>query len=109
MMQADCIAHGVPGPVLRYETVGLWVEFENRIPEETALEGTEKPTEKHIGKTGVKIIQVMRENPDVTIDDLAEKLSRSTSAIEKQIAKLKDLEVIQRVGPDKGGHWEVLE
>jgi len=47
-MQADCKAHGVPGPTLRYEATGLWVEFENRIPAEDTGETTEKGSEKTI-------------------------------------------------------------
>ena len=64
---------------------------------------------KRIGKTGTAIVKAMRENPEITIDELAEKLNRSTSAIEKQIRTLREEEVIGRVGPAKGGHWEVLE
>jgi len=33
----------------------------------------------------------------------------STRAIEKQLDKLKQKGIIRRVGPDKGGHWEIIE
>ena len=33
----------------------------------------------------------------------------SRSAIQKHIERLKDAQRLRRVGPDKGGHWEVIE
>ena len=32
----------------------------------------------------------------------------SRSAIQKHIERLKDAQRLRRVGPDKGGHWEVI-
>ena len=33
----------------------------------------------------------------------------SCSAIQKHIERLKDAQRLRRIGPDKGGHWEVIE
>ena len=44
-----------------------------------------------------------------TIPEIAEKLHRSDRAILLQINKLKEEGTIRRVGPAKGGHWEVKE
>jgi predicted HTH transcriptional regulator len=38
---------------------------------------------------------------------MAEFLNRSRSAIAKQIAKLKEESVTQRIGPDNGDYWEI--
>ena len=40
---------------------------------------------------------------------MAKKLNISTRAVEKQIAKLKKEGKIRRVGPDRGGYWEIVE
>jgi ATP-dependent DNA helicase RecG len=40
---------------------------------------------------------------------MAKKLNISTRAVEKQIAKLKKEAKIRRVGPDRGGYWEIVE
>lgn len=42
------------------------------------------------------------------IQELSEELNISTRAIEKQIANLKGQGRIKRIGPAKGGHWEVM-
>ena len=51
----------------------------------------------------------MSAKPRITIPEIAEKLSRSERAIFLQINKLKEDGIIRRVGPDKGGYWEVLK
>ena len=40
---------------------------------------------------------------------MADKLGISRRAVAKAIAGLKAAEVIRRVGPDKGGFWEIVE
>ena len=63
---------------------------------------------KSSGKTDEHIIAMLRELPSATIPELADKLGVTTRAVEKQISKLKKSGKLRRVGPAKGGHWEVL-
>ena len=58
-------------------------------------------------KTTRKIIELISKNKYITTLELAESLNRSRSAIAKQIAKLKEEGVIERIGPDKGGYWGI--
>ena len=58
-------------------------------------------------KSSVKIIEMMKENPKITIPMKAESLRVTTRAVEKNIAKLQAEGIVKRVGPDKGGYWEV--
>ena len=44
---------------------------------------------------------------DMILRTLKEFVSRS--AIQKHIERLKDAQRLRRIGPDKGGHWEVIE
>lgn len=50
---------------------------------------------------------MLRENGNMTTVTLAEALGISTKAVEKHLSKLKSEGAISRIGPDKGGHWEV--
>jgi ATP-dependent DNA helicase RecG len=36
-------------------------------------------------------------------------LGISPRAVEKQIARLREEGRVRRIGPDKGGHWEVVK
>ncbi len=86
---------------------------------EKAKKGSEKGSEKAIigsekerkgsGKSFRKVIDLMRDCPDTTIADLARAIGISDRAVEKLIDRLKKKGLIKRIGPDRGGHWEVSE
>jgi fido (protein-threonine AMPylation protein)/biotin operon repressor len=58
-------------------------------------------------ETQRKIIDIMRAEPKVSAKAIAEELGVTSRAVEKNIAALKELGVVVRVGAAKGGHWEV--
>ena len=60
-------------------------------------------------KTVEKIIQMIKDDPNITIKELSLQLSLTRRGIEEQIKSLKAKGLIRRVDPDKGGHWEVIE
>ena len=65
-------------------------------------------SQKSSQKSSHKILELMKQNPAITTTELAQLLNISRRAIAKQIALLKEKGLIRRIGPDKGGHWEVL-
>ena len=50
----------------------------------------------------------MKENPSVTINELATILSISDRAVSKHLKKCKEEGLIRRVDADRGGFWEVI-
>jgi predicted HTH transcriptional regulator len=70
-------------------------------------------TGKTPGKTPVKtpgkILALLKDEPFLTIPAMAEQLERSTSAVERALRKLREAGKIRRIGPAKGGRWEVIE
>ena len=54
------------------------------------------------------ILRQIRQNPNVSMSELASAVGISAKAVEKQIARMKRDGLIVRVGPDKGGYWEVV-
>lgn len=69
----------------------------------------EKTREKTRGKTRGKIIEIIKNNPSVTIHEMATITGITIKGIEWQIAKLKQKGIIKRVGPAKGGHWVIVD
>ena len=59
-------------------------------------------------KTSVQIIEIMKNTPNITLQEIAEKLNRSKRAVEMQVKKLREQGIIKRIGADKNGHWEVI-
>jgi ATP-dependent DNA helicase RecG len=60
-------------------------------------------------KTENQIIELIKQDAPVSTKHLGEILDISKRAVLKQIKKLKDQGRLKRVGPAKGGHWEVIE
>lgn len=65
-------------------------------------------TKKTTKKTAKKIMDIMKSMPDVTLAELANATGLSVDGVRWNIRKLKDANLVRRVGPDKGGHWEVV-
>lgn len=72
-----------------------------------SIQSTLKSDQKSNYKSDQKVLALMKENSKITIYELMEKLSMSESGIKKVIKKLKDENIISRVGSLKSGHWEV--
>jgi ATP-dependent DNA helicase RecG len=71
---------------------------------ENADEFVEKFVEKEILRT---IIKLMIEQPRISATKIATEVQMTPRGIQKNIATLKRLGLIERVGPAKGGHWLV--
>jgi ATP-dependent DNA helicase RecG len=60
-----------------------------------------------IPKSALKILEIIREEPAVTITKLADILEISVSGVKKNISILKRNNLLKRIGSSKGGCWEV--
>ena len=77
--------------------------------EQDTKKGSEKSSEKGSKKTRDRIVCEMKENPSVTINELAKMLSISDRAVSKHLKKLQEQGIIRRVGADRGGSWVVMD
>jgi len=69
---------------------------------------TEKVDRKGGQKTRDAIIALIQENGNITSTQMASRLGINRSAISKHLKSLQQSNIILRVGPDKGGHWEIV-
>jgi ATP-dependent DNA helicase RecG len=53
------------------------------------------------------IITNMLQKPKITYAQLVNITGKSREAIRKNINSLKKVELVKRIGPDKGGHWQI--
>ncbi|MEA3343092.1 MAG: winged helix-turn-helix transcriptional regulator, partial [archaeon] len=67
---------------------------------------TEKVTEK-VTENQMKILEELNKNSNATAKYLSSEIGISERKIKENIRKLKDKCLLKRIGPDKGGHWEV--
>lgn len=75
-----------------------------------SMEGGEKTSEgrEKKKKSREKILDLLRGHPEYSTARLAEQIGITSKAVEKQLARLKAEGLVQRIGPDKGGRWEVI-
>jgi predicted HTH transcriptional regulator len=104
-----CTSAGTPPPALRCEQKGLWVDFEfGPAADLISRETGEKTGEKAREKTRDKILGLIRVDPGISMESMAISLGLTRKGVEWQVRKLKQSGILRRVGPDKGGHWEIL-
>ncbi|MCK4506999.1 MAG: winged helix-turn-helix transcriptional regulator [Desulfuromonadales bacterium] len=98
-----CRVAEVPEPVIRYETDGLWVEFQFKaVLDETNSITTQETTQE-------KIIAHIKGNFSITRRELAEKIGLSDDGVKYHLQKLKAAGVIEHVGSTKAGQWKILK
>jgi ATP-dependent DNA helicase RecG len=102
---------GLAPPTVAVREGAVVVTFALPAPVKTPekAETREKTPEKTREKTDAAILRLLREHPELSIAELAESLGKVPSTIERAIRKLRESGRLQRIGPDKGGHWQVIE
>jgi ATP-dependent DNA helicase RecG len=106
----ECRAGGFPDPVIEQEADGWWAKFTfpksvvNRLSGEDAAS-----TVKTKEKTREKILRLIRADPLLSTAELAEQLGLTQKGVEWQIQKLKADGILKRVGPARGGNWEIVK
>ena len=66
-------------------------------------------TQKKAQKSTQKILEIIAQNKFVTRAELAPQVGLSESGVKKQLRKLQNEGILKRVGPDKGGYWEIVK
>lgn len=59
-------------------------------------------------KSEDRLLMVLKDNQTMFLPNMAEAIGLSIASVRKVLDKLRVSGRIRRVGPDKGGHWEVL-
>ncbi|MEI6715419.1 MAG: ATP-binding protein [Verrucomicrobiota bacterium] len=112
---AACVAHGIAAPEFDSSMSGVMVTFRASTVYLDLIRGTKneqvepKTTQKSSEKSSEKIIAIIRRDPTIAAQHIANQLGLTSRAIEKHLSKLKAEGRIHRVGPDKGGHWEIKQ
>lgn len=55
------------------------------------------------------ILNAMQQDPKVSAAKIAIQLGVSSRSVEKHIRNMREKGIIRRIGPDKGGFWEIIE
>ena len=94
-------------------TIPIHPRFLEKIDEIGVAQTNTKTNTKTDTKTNTKtensIIEIIQENPEVTLDELSELLNMSKSGVRYALNNLRDRNIIHREGARKNGKWMVKE
>jgi ATP-dependent DNA helicase RecG len=71
--------------------------------------GSPNGSEEGSEKSSEKILRLMKFNPSISAARISQEIGITSRAVEKQINALKRAGAVRRIGPAKGGHWEVVQ
>ena len=101
----------------QYESKSLVMPDTTRLPQEIgggvlltfARTGARQPEESGaaVERSSEKILDLLRKSPTRAAREVAQQLGIRQRAVERQIDTLTREGCLRRVGPDKGGYWEV--
>jgi predicted HTH transcriptional regulator len=63
--------------------------------------------QEKLSEKACAVLDLVRADPSITIAEIAVRTGATNSAISQRIRTLKQKGILLRVGPDKGGHWEI--
>lgn len=108
----ECKKLGLPIPNFTNEFGGFVVEFRaHNVTKNVTNNVTNNVTinvTNNVTKNDKLIIQILTSNNHITIEELSIKLGKNKRTILRNLEKLKLSNLIQRVGPTNGGHWQII-
>jgi len=84
-----------------------FISFMLKVIKETIIITTQETTQKKLNDNQVKIIKLIKRKPYITRKELSKELHITSDGVKYNLNKLKQLNIIERIGPDKGGYWKI--
>jgi ATP-dependent DNA helicase RecG len=91
--------------------------FTTEIPIQAAAAGAihnvptnepDVPINVPINGASLQVLHFMAEHPEVSLNEIAEKIGKTRKTVQRVVKDLKDSGHVKRVGSRKTGHWEVI-
>lgn len=120
----ECREHGIEAPVYDFDMSGLMMTFRanpahlalalvgdkvgDRVGEDAGRSAGENAGER-LTDNQRQMLVLLKQSNHLSARELAERIGISARKVEANLAKLKVLGYLRRIGSAKGGHWEVLK
>ena len=98
--------YGLNEPIIEADENWFSITFERDV-QKYLQTNTPVNTPVNLTQLQRQIFNCLKENPHMTYDELANKLKKSRNTIRLNIKELKILNLIERIGSDKKGHWQL--
>jgi len=90
----------------------FWVTIESNITEKVVEKVAEKVVEKvveNLSENQKKIIELVGRDKYITASEIAREIGISHRKVQENMAKLKEVGSLKRIGSAKGGHWQLID
>ena len=96
-------AYGRESISISERTIMVVIPF-NRLNSQSEIEGN-KDGNKNLNSTQIRVLAEIRNNPNITKKQLEMAIGVGKTAIDRSVAKLRNMEYIKRIGSNKTGYW----
>ncbi|MEK6916938.1 MAG: ATP-binding protein [Nanoarchaeota archaeon] len=108
-MKEAMIQANLPLPQFETSAENSFFTIVFKRPVEGSTKKAPESTQKTTQKTTQKILQAIQQNPTITRKELSELMNITEDGIKYHLDKMRKQGIIKRIGPDKGGHWEIVK
>ena len=95
-MVNDCINYKISEPEFKFDMNIFWTTFYNNVPDNVPDNRLER------------IITLIGKNNKILLQELSDQLNVSKRTIRRDIEKLKIQNILERIGDERTGYWEVI-
>ena len=75
---------------------------------QTTQNATQTTTQTKLSQEAKTILQIISQNPDMTQKEIAEKLGWKINRVKYHVNRMRQHNIIKRVGTSHKGHWKVV-
>lgn len=101
-IEGDIFKTIIPLKAEKLKTIGGWAEIRKHLGDQLGDRLGDR-----LGDSEWQILEIIWNNPAASITEMAASIKISTTAIEKNIQKLKRKGILERVGSTKKGFWKI--
>ena len=91
-------------------TDAFWITIQsNQKVTDRVVEKVVEQVVENLSENQKQIIELVRRDNYITAYEIAKRIDISHRKVQENMAKLKEMGILKRIGPAKGGHWEVVQ
>ena len=115
-VQAAFETYNIPFPQVENQFGGTSIYIQRETEAQETEEKTTQKSSENIAENIVenlsamrgRIVKIIWKNPKVTAQSISKEVGIAPRNVQEHLKYLQKAGILRRVGPDKGGHWEVL-
>lgn len=84
------------------------LEVQENVLENDSLSGISRTNVQENGRINA-LLALIKQNPNITLKTLSEKLNVTSKTIQRDLEQLKQNAIVERTGSDRKGQWKIIK